>query len=44
MFRKEAENIFKYKGIIIEIQRMWKRKKVIPVIIEAPGTISKTFI
>jgi len=32
------------KGLIIEIQRMWNVKtKVIPVIIGATGTISKSF-
>jgi len=39
--KKEAEKILKYKGLIIEIRRMWKvRAKVIPVIIGATGTIS----
>ena len=34
----------KYKDLTIEIQRMWNVKtKVIPVIIGATGTISKTF-
>ena len=34
----------KYKYLTIEIQRMWNVKtKVIPVIIGATGTISKTF-
>ena len=40
MIKKEAEKILKYKDLTIEIQRMWK---VIPVIIEATGTISKSF-
>ena len=41
---KEAEKILKYKDLTIEIQRMWIVKtKVIPVIIGATGTISKTF-
>ena len=36
--------IIKYKYLTIEIQRMWNVKtKVIPVIIGATGTISKTF-
>jgi len=44
MIKKEAEKILKYKGLTIEIQRMWNVKsKVIPVIIGATGTISKSF-
>ena len=44
MIKKEAEKILKYKDLIIEIQRLWSVKtKVIPVIIGAAGTISKTF-
>ena len=44
MVKKEAEKILKYKDPTIEIQRMWNVKtKVIPVIIGAAGTISKTF-
>ena len=40
----EAEKILKYKDLTIEIQRMWNVKtKVIPVIIGATGTVSKTF-
>ena len=36
--------IIKYKDLTIEIQRMWTVKtKVIPVIIGATGTISKSF-
>ena len=36
--------VLKYKDLTIEIQRMWNVKtKVIPVIIGATGTISKTF-
>ena len=44
MIKKEAEKILKYKDLTIEKQRMWNIKtKVIPVIIEATGTISKSF-
>jgi hypothetical protein len=40
----EAEKILKYKDLTIEIQRMWDVKaRVIPVIIGAEGTISKSF-
>jgi hypothetical protein len=40
----EAEKILKYKDLTIEIQRMWNVKtRVIPVIIGATGTISKSF-
>jgi len=44
VIKKEAEKILKYKDLTIEIQRMWNVKtKVIPVIIGATGTISKSF-
>jgi len=44
VIKKEAEEILKYKDLTIEIQRMWNVKtKVIPVIIGATGTISKSF-
>ena len=44
MIKKEAEKSLKYKDLTIEIQRMWNVKaKVIPVIISAAGTISKSF-
>jgi len=44
MIKKEAEKILKYKDLKIEIQRMWNVKaKVIPVIIGATGTFSKSF-
>ena len=45
MIKKEAEKILKYKDLTTEIQRMWNVKtKMIPVIIGATGTISKSFI
>jgi len=44
VIKKEAEKILKCKDLTIEIQRMWNVKtKVIPVIIGATGTISKSF-
>jgi hypothetical protein len=44
VIKKEAEKILKYKDLTIEIQRMWKVKtRVIPVIIGATGSISKSF-
>ena len=40
----ETEKIIKYKDLTIEIQRIWNVKtKVIPAIIGATGTISKSF-
>jgi hypothetical protein len=44
VMKMEAEKILKYKDLTIEIQRMWKVKtRVIPVLIGATGTISKSF-
>jgi hypothetical protein len=44
VIKKEAEKILKYKDLTIKIQRMWNVKtRVIPVIIGATGTISKSF-
>jgi hypothetical protein len=44
VIKKEAKKILKYKGLIIEIQCMWNVKtQVMPVIISATGTISKSF-
>ena len=44
VIKKEAEKILKYEDLTTEIQRMWIVKtKVIPVIIGATGTISKSF-
>jgi hypothetical protein len=44
VIKKEAEKILKYKDLTIEIQCMWNVKsKVIPAIIGATGTISKSF-
>jgi len=44
VIKKETEKILKYKDRTIEIQCMWNVKtRVIPVIIGATGTISKSF-
>jgi len=44
VIKKETEKILKYKDLTIEIQHMWNVKtKVIPIIIGATGTISKSF-
>ena len=43
VIKKEAEKILKCKDVITEIQHMWNVKaKVIPVIIGATGTVSKS--
>jgi hypothetical protein len=42
--KKETKKILKYEDLIIEIQRMWNVKtQVMPVIVGAAGTISKSF-
>jgi len=44
VIKKEVEKILKYKDLTIEIECMWNVKaRVIPVIIGATGTISKSF-
>jgi hypothetical protein len=44
VIKKEAEKILKYKDLTIEMQRMWNVKaRVIPVVIGATGTLSKSF-
>jgi len=44
MIKKEAGKILKYKDLTIEMQRMCNvRTKVVPVILGATGTISKSF-
>ena len=44
VIKKGAEKILKYKDLTTEIQHMWNVKtKVIPVIIGATGTISKSY-
>jgi hypothetical protein len=44
VIKNEAEKILKYKDLTIEIECMWNVKtRVIPVIIGATGTISKSF-
>jgi hypothetical protein len=44
VIKKMPEKILKYKELRIEIQGMWNVKtKLIPVIIGATGTISKSF-
>jgi hypothetical protein len=44
VIKKEADQILKYKDLIIEIQHMWDVKtKVTPLITGATGTISESF-
>jgi hypothetical protein len=44
VIKKEAEKILNCEVITIEIQRMWDVKaRVVPIIITATGTISKSF-
>jgi hypothetical protein len=44
VIKKEAEKILKYKDLTIGIERLWNVKaKVIPIVIGATGTISKSF-
>ena len=44
VIKEEAEKILKHKDLTMEIQGMWNVKtKIIPVIIGATGTISKSF-
>ena len=44
LIKKETDKILRYKDLTIEMQRMWNVKtKVIPVIVGATGTISKSF-
>jgi D-hexose-6-phosphate mutarotase len=41
--KKQAKNIFKYKDLITDIQRMWNVKvEVIPVTVRVMGTISNS--
>ena len=44
LLKNKTEKILKYTDLTIEIKRMWNVKtRVIPVIIGATGTISKSF-
>jgi membrane-bound lytic murein transglycosylase B len=44
VIKKETEKILKYKDVTIKTERMWNVKaRVIPVIIGATETISKSF-
>jgi len=43
VIKREGEKILKYEDFILEIRRLWNAKaKVIPAIIGATGTISKS--
>jgi len=43
VIKEESEEILRYRDLKIEIQRVWNVKsKVIPVIIGATGTMSKS--
>ena len=43
VIKREAEKILKYKDLTIEIQGVWNVKAtLVPVIIEATGTVSKS--
>jgi hypothetical protein len=44
MIKKDTEKILKYKDLTIQVEHMWNVKtNVIPLIIGATGTISKSF-
>jgi hypothetical protein len=44
VIKKETEKTLKFNNLTIEIQCVWNVKiKVIPVMVEATGTISKSF-
>jgi hypothetical protein len=43
VIKKEAEDVLKYKDLIGETQRIWNvKEKIVPIIIGASGTISKS--
>lgn len=44
IIRKEAEKRLKYRGLAIELQRMWKTKvTIIPIVIGSTGFVSKEY-